>query len=156
MQVLQIILAAHPNRPAGDGVMLGKNEKRFFQRSTTDQPYSLGAGLQAWRGFSSSVRPAHKQLMVSVNICTTAFYTPGNLAEQMVAYMQASFSANPNGFAFGVRVKTTHLGHTKSIKGVSKFTARTFKFPTDDYGEVTVEQYFKLSKPPDPVPPVMQ
>ena len=96
MQALQLILSAHPNRPAGDGVMLGKNEKRFFQRSTTDQPFSLGAGLQAWRGFSSSVRPAHKSLMVNVNICTTAFYTPGNLAEQMVAFMAASFSARPD------------------------------------------------------------
>lgn len=126
--------------------MLGKNEKRFFTRSATEQPFPLGAGLEAWRGFSSSVRPAHKQLMVNVSICTTAFYTPGNLAEQMSAFLPTSLSVSASSFAIGVRVKTTHLGYTGSIKGVTKYTAKTFKFPTDEYGEVTVEQYFKLSK----------
>lgn len=31
------------------------------------QPASLGGGLEAWKGFYTSVRPAHNQLMVNVN-----------------------------------------------------------------------------------------
>lgn len=39
--------------------MVGRN--RFFFRSAAT-PASLGGGLEAWRGFYSSVRPAHLQL----------------------------------------------------------------------------------------------
>lgn len=70
---LNIVLASHPGRAGpGGGVLVGRN--RFFF-PTAMQPQSLGGGLEAWRGFYSSVRPAFKQLMVNVNVCTTAFYT---------------------------------------------------------------------------------
>lgn len=64
LAALQIILAAHANRSGGGGVMLGRN--RFFFRSAL-APFDLGGGLEAWKGFYSSVRPAHNQLMVNVN-----------------------------------------------------------------------------------------
>ena len=44
--------------------MVGRN--RFFFR-TANEPFSLGGGLEAWKGFYSSVRPSHNQLMVNVN-----------------------------------------------------------------------------------------
>jgi len=44
--------------------MVGRN--RFFFPTAAD-PFDLGGGLEAWKGFYSSVRPAHKQLMVNVN-----------------------------------------------------------------------------------------
>ena len=122
--------------------MIGKNKDRFFQPSATERPFPLGGGLEAWRGFYSSVRPAHKQLMVNVNVCTTAFYTPGNLAERLQEFSELSFGARPDAFAKGVRVKTTHLGYTKSIRAVARFTAKTYSFDSDKHGKVTVEQYF--------------
>lgn len=61
---LNIVLAAHPNRSGGGGVMVGRN--RFFFRAAA-QPFSLGGGLEAWKGFYSSVRPSHKELLVNVN-----------------------------------------------------------------------------------------
>ncbi|OBZ66780.1 Protein argonaute MEL1 [Grifola frondosa] len=138
---LNLILAAHPNRSVGGGVMIGRN--KFFHPSATSPPVSLGGGLEAWRGFYSSVRPAHKQLMVNVNVCTTAFYSPGNLAERMMEFEQASFGARASAFAKGVRVKTMHLGYRKTVKTVAKVNARQHSFQTDEYGKVTVEQYFK-------------
>src|SRR6266478_4781747 len=107
VSALNLILSAHPNRTGpGGGVMVGRN--RFFFPSAAP-PVSLGGGLEAWKGFYSSVRPAFKQLMVNVNICTTAFYTPSNLADAMIAFRNASFGARVNVFVRGVRVKTTHL-----------------------------------------------
>lgn len=144
ISALNLILAAYPNRSVGDGVMVGRN--KFFHPSAAEPPFSLGGGLEAWRGFYSSVRPAHKQLMVNVNVCTTAFYTPGNLAESLQAFMEASFSARPNAFCKGVRIKTTHLGYRKTISGVSRSTARTHSFDSEEYGKVTVEQYFQRSE----------
>lgn len=85
--------------------------------------------------------------MVNVNVCTTAFYSPGNLADAMVAFRNASFGAKVNAFVKGIRVQATHLGYRKTIKAMSKYNARTYKFPCDELGgEVTVEEYFRRSK----------
>ncbi|OSC99670.1 Piwi-domain-containing protein [Trametes coccinea BRFM310] len=140
INALNIILAMHPNRVSGGGVMVGRN--KFFHPSPTAPPVNLGGGLEAWRGFYSSVRPAWKQLMVNVNVCTTAFYKPGNLAERLLEFMNASFGARPAAFVKGVRVRTTHLGYRKTVKTAAKVTARQHKFTAEGLGEVTVEQYF--------------
>lgn len=44
--------------------MVGRN--RFFFPSEAF-PASLGGSLEAWKGFYSSVRPSHNQLLVNVN-----------------------------------------------------------------------------------------
>lgn len=79
-------------------------------------------------------------------MCTTAFYVPQNLAKAMYDFRQASFGARASGFIKGVRIKTAHLGYRKSVKGMSKLTARTHKFDSPEFGKVTVEEYFKKSK----------
>ncbi|PPR00949.1 hypothetical protein CVT24_000256 [Panaeolus cyanescens] len=140
LAALQIILAAHANRSGGGGVMIGRN--RFFFKSAM-MPFDLGGGLEAWRGFYSSVRPAHNQLMVNVNVCTTAFYKEGNLAEAMMQFRNASFGARTSAFVRGIRVKT-HLGHKKTIKTTANTNSRRFKFQCDEFrAEVTVEEYFR-------------
>ncbi|EIN14516.1 argonaute-like protein [Punctularia strigosozonata HHB-11173 SS5] len=139
---LNLILAAHPNRSVGGGVMVGRN--RFFFPSERSPPVSLGGGLEAWRGFYSSVRPAYKQLMVNVNVCTTAFYIPGNLADSMITFGNSTFGANMKGFVKGVRVKATHLGYRKTVKTIVNKTPRQHAFDCADLGgRVTVEQYFQ-------------
>ncbi|KAJ7672569.1 argonaute-like protein, partial [Mycena polygramma] len=138
---MNIGLAAYSNRPGG-GVMVGRN--RFFFPSQVERPVPLGGGLEAWRGFYSSVRPAHQQLMVNVNVCTTAFYTPGNLARAIEEFRQSSFGARPTAFVKGVRVKTVHLGYKKTVKSVFNKSARQHRFDCAELGGlVTVEEYFK-------------
>ncbi|KAK0465234.1 argonaute-like protein [Desarmillaria tabescens] len=141
ISALNIVLAAHPNRASqGGGVLVGRN--RFFFAAAAP-PVPLGGGLQAWRGFYSSVRPSHNQLMVNVNVCTTAFYVPGNLAEAMVEFSNASFGARYTAFVKGVRVKTTHLGYKKTVKSVSNLLPRQHTFDCEELGgKVNVEQYF--------------
>ena len=80
-------------------------------------------------------------------VCTTAFYTPGNLADAMTAFRNSSFGARPAAFVKGVRVKTLHLGYKKSVRTVSNKTARQHKFIATELGgvEVTVEEYFRRS-----------
>lgn len=161
ISALNVILAAHPNRSGGPGVMVGRN--RFFFPSA-GAPSSLGGGLEAWKGFYSSVRPTHNQLMVNVNgqptaapsrlstlilytVCTTAFYTPGNLARAMTEFRNSSFGARPNVFVKGVRVKTQHLGYKKTVKSLSNVNAKQHSFEAADLGgKVTVEVYFKRSE----------
>lgn len=82
-----------------------------------------------------------------MKVCTTAFYTPGNLANAIKEFMGSTFGARPNAFAKGVRVKAMHLGYKKTIKSVSNLTARQHKFHVAELNrEVTVEEYFRLSK----------
>ena len=145
MRALQLILFAHSALTEGHSVVVEKRE-HVIRFSTSDGPFPLGAGLQAWHGFSSSVRTTHKQLMVNVNIQTMPLYMPGNLAERMLSFTHASPSGRPDSFISGIRVKTLHLSRTKKIRGVAKLDAQQFKFETDDFGEVTAEKYFKLSK----------
>ncbi|KAF5384150.1 hypothetical protein D9615_003264 [Tricholomella constricta] len=138
---LNVILAAHPNRSGGSGVMVGRN--RYFFPSAS-APSRLGGGLEAWKGFYSSVRPSHHQLMVNVNVCTTAFYVPGNLARAMTEFRDSSFGARMNVFVKGVRVKTTHLGYRKTVKALTNVNARQYSFDAADLGgKVSVETYFK-------------
>jgi len=142
ISALNVILAAHPNRSGGGGVMVGRN--RFFF-PTAAPPVNLGGALEAFKGFYSSVRPAHNQLMVNVNVCTTAFYRAGNLADAIKEFADSSFGARPSAFVRGVRVKTTHLGYKKSVKTVSNMNAKQYKFNAAEFGrDVTVEEYFKL------------
>ncbi|RDB23947.1 Protein argonaute-3 [Hypsizygus marmoreus] len=141
ISALNVILAAHPNRSGGSGVMVGRNRYFFPSQSA---PASLGGGLEAWKGFYSSVRPAHNQLMVNVNVCTTAFYIPGSLARAMMDFRDSSFGARANVFVRGVRVKTTHLGYRKTVKKLSNLNSRQYSFDAAEFGrKVTVEEYFK-------------
>ncbi|KAJ7628412.1 argonaute-like protein [Roridomyces roridus] len=141
ISALNTVLASHANR-AGGGVAVGKN--RFFFPSATERPTSLDGGLEAWRGFFSSVRPTHRQLMVNINVCTTAFYKPGNLADAMEEFRNHSFGARVNVFVKGVRVRTTHLGYKKSVKSVAKKTARQHTFECSDFPgrPISVADYF--------------
>ncbi|KAG2007096.1 argonaute-like protein [Coprinopsis cinerea AmutBmut pab1-1] len=140
ISALNVILASHPNRTGGPGVMVGRN--RWFFRSA-ETPTGLGMGLEAWRGFFSSVRPTHNQLMVNVNVCTTAFYIPGNLADALSAFDRGSFGAQANAFVKGVRIRTLHLGYKKTVKAMARDTAKTHRFFVDEFKkELTVEEYF--------------
>lgn len=78
-------------------------------------------------------------------VCTTAFYTPGNLAEALQAFMNSSFGARPAAFVKGVRVKTLHLGYKKTVKTVTNLKPRQHKFTSEDMGEIDVETYFRRS-----------
>ncbi|KAJ7052794.1 argonaute-like protein [Mycena amicta] len=139
LSAMNLLLASHANRT---GTQIGRN--RFFFPAD-DQPVSLGGGLEAFRGFYSSVRPAHNQLMVNLNVCTTAFYKAGNLARAMTEFRDSSFGARPAAFVKGVRVKTAHLGYKKTVKKISEKTAKTHIFACAELNNerVSVEQYFK-------------
>ncbi len=84
--------------------------------------------------------------MVNVNVCATAFYSEGNLAEAMVAFEQASFGARMSAFVQRIRIKTDHLGHQKTVKRLAKVNSRQHKFEAQELGgTVTVEEYFRRS-----------
>jgi eukaryotic translation initiation factor 2C len=144
LSAFNILLAKYPSQ---HGIMVGRN-KWFFP--TPGQAAPLGGGLEAFRGFYSSVRPSFQQLMVNVNVATTAFYRPGNLA-------QLFFEFGPSGgkrlatFIDNLRIEMTHTGRRmrKAIKGVYlKTNATEYMFKCDEYNNesISVETYYKRSE----------
>jgi eukaryotic translation initiation factor 2C len=141
ISALNVILAKFPSKTGG--VLVGKN--RFF---FPQDMQNIGGGLEAWKGFYSSVRPVYKQLSINLNVATTAMYKPGNMAELMLE-VRTVLGNRVGGFFKSVRVQTSHLGYKakKSVKRIHNKSARLEQFQADEYGKVvTVEEYFKRSR----------
>ena len=143
LSAFNIILAKYPSQ---HGIMVGRN-KWFFPTPSSAAP--LGGGLEAYRGFYSSVRPSFQQLMVNVNVATTAFYRPGNLAELFFEFGPAGGN-RLSAFVYHLRIEMNHTGRKmrKAIKGVRLQTnASTYMFKCDEYdgANISVENYFKRS-----------
>ena len=140
VSALNLILTFLPQRM---GVVVGRN--RYFSPQIAE-PFRLGGGVEAWKGIYASVRPTYKQLMVNANLCITSFYTPGNLAHVMNAFLDATFGARMDAFFRRIRVEVTHLGYRKIVKKLVSLTARTCSFDTPEYGHVTLEDFCRLSE----------
>ena len=150
ISALNLIVQKHA---AKNGVRVGGDDERdekkrqgkskyFFP--SEEERFSLMLGLEAVRGFYVSIRPNFKQLMVNINACMTAFYVPGNLADAMLAFENQTRTL-PREFFERLKIVTTHLGYRKkkTIFRIMSTTPRTQKFKHSEYGEVTVEAYFK-------------
>ncbi|OBZ72736.1 Protein argonaute 1B [Grifola frondosa] len=138
ISALNLVLQRHATK---NGIRVGKN-RYFFPSSEHMQ---LGLGIEAWKGFFMSVRPAYKQLMVNVNVCMTAFYIPGNLADAMLEF-QRRVGGMPQTFGDKLKVSTTHLGYLRkrSIFRIMNTTASKTMFDCEELGgQVSVEQYFQ-------------
>ncbi|KAI0743139.1 Piwi domain-containing protein [Daedaleopsis nitida] len=143
LQAMNIILSAYPSHVADVGVKVGR--KYYPGPSPTFPPVPLGGGLQAQHGFYVSVRTAWRQLMVNVNVCTAAFYTPGNLAERMMEFMTTSPNSRLVSFVRGIRVKIPRLSdRTKMAWTVAHSNARQQRVRSaDGSDEATVEQFYQ-------------
>ncbi|EIN06816.1 argonaute-like protein [Punctularia strigosozonata HHB-11173 SS5] len=124
---------------------VGRN-RHFFP--SDDEKRSLGMGVEALRGFFSSVRPVYKQLMVNVNVCMTAFYEPSNLADAIMAFNRQSRGGMPKAFKDKLRVRTLHLGHKKPVKAIgTKSASQTFFNCEELGGRISVADYFRRKYP---------
>ncbi|KAG8714786.1 hypothetical protein FRC09_017242 [Ceratobasidium sp. 395] len=141
LSAFNILLAKYPSQ---HGVMVGRN-KWFFPAPGQASP--LGTGLEAYRGYYSSVRPSFQQLMVNVNVATTAFYCTGNLADLFLRFGQQR-AREISAFVRNLRIEMGHTGvrQRKLIRGVKLDTsARQYMFPCDEFGNemMSLEAYFR-------------
>ena len=128
------------------GIPVGQN-KYFFPPESFNppsQPIPLSSRIEAWKGFFVSVRPTVRNLMVNVNICTSAFYIPSERLSDIMERLGPSSAQ----FLRRVRVTTKHLGYPRkySIKGFSRKNSREETFDCEEcVGKVNIEQYFLKS-----------
>lgn len=127
------------------GVRVGEN--RYFFPSSSEN-FSLGPGLEAFRGYYASVRPTYKSLMVNVNVCMAPFYVPGNLADILKTFQRLSHGAMPQRFLSKIKVTTSHLGYKRKrpIFAIETRTAAQISFDCPELGgNVSVQKYFERS-----------
>ncbi|KZT65518.1 Piwi-domain-containing protein [Daedalea quercina L-15889] len=153
ISALQLVSQQHARKM---GVRIGRDSQtRFFFRSLTERsPILLGGGLEAWRGFFTSIRPTYSQVMTNINPGIAPFYVPGNLAEAMLASIEENRGVVHPDFGRKLKVKTTYQGSEKTwtIQRVLDTTALWTSFPSQDMGgKVTVADYFARKYPNYPL-----
>ncbi|KAH8832943.1 Piwi-domain-containing protein [Flagelloscypha sp. PMI_526] len=128
--------------PSKNGVRVGQN--KYFYRD--QNPSVLGQGVEAWRGYFTSVRPTFKNLMVNANVCMTAFIMPGGLDKALDQFQsrQGGLPTLPPRFAKSIKPFIRHLKGKRALKAIGIQSARETKFDCQEFGgRISVEQYFK-------------
>ncbi|KXN85174.1 Protein argonaute 5 [Leucoagaricus sp. SymC.cos] len=134
-------------KPANkSGKRVGRTFPKYFYDLPT-KPAPLSGMLEAWQGFAMSVRPTYGQLMVNVNVCMSAFLTPGNLADILFSFnrnSQGAMPTLPEKMIKSIKVRTSHLGHKKKLSQIMTTSARNTYFEKDKK-RINVENYFKTT-----------
>ncbi|KAJ3552291.1 hypothetical protein NP233_g12914 [Leucocoprinus birnbaumii] len=130
------------------------NSKSFF---TPDERRDIGGGVELWRGYFQSVRPAANRLLINVDVTTAMMYKSGNLLDVCLSFFdernpralapRSGFTARKitrlAKFLSNLSVRTPHINKTRVIKGLSRAGARDLSFVDSNGRTITVERYFR-------------
>ncbi|KAJ8105360.1 hypothetical protein OPT61_g10226 [Boeremia exigua] len=123
IQALNILMTHGPSSDPGIATA-GGNKFYPFGNHPQLQFANLGSGLQALRGYFTSVRTSVNRLLVNVNVATGAFYKPGPLPDVMMDFTGGQLS-NKNqykkmeAFVRLLRFETNYLPDRK-VRGKTK------------------------------------
>ncbi|KAF7770313.1 hypothetical protein Agabi119p4_6287 [Agaricus bisporus var. burnettii] len=132
------------------------NSKSFFVPS---QRRDIGGGVELWRGYFQSVRPAANRLLVNVDVTTAMMYKSGPLLDVCLSFFDARdpralmprHGLTPrklralSNFLLNLPVRATHNNRSRTIKGVSAAGARDLTF--DFNGQQTsITAYYQIQE----------
>ena len=137
------------------------NIRSFFtDRETKD----IGLGIQLWRGYFQSVRPAIGQMLINVDISTATMYKSGPLLRLCLDFLRKdhpSHLVSPkttdrdfmrlNRFISGMRVITSPPGPGgtpkigRVVKKLNTTAAQSLRFTLREGGSMSVADYFQKS-----------
>ncbi|KAF1931392.1 Piwi-domain-containing protein [Didymella exigua CBS 183.55] len=164
IQALNVLMAHGPSSERSIATA-GGNKFYPFGNHPQMEFANLGSGLQALRGYFTSVRTSVNRLLVNVNVATGAFYKPGPLLDVMREFTGGQSPSNDSqyrklaAFVRLLKFETNYLpdrkvkGETKRkqhvITNLSPFnknsTNTTFDM-TDKNGKrskMSIEEYFR-------------
>lgn len=75
VQLLNVIICKHP-QGAADIVGVAQNKFYPIMGHPGKELYAIGGGLEALRGYFTSVRPTINRLLLNINVTSGAFYKP--------------------------------------------------------------------------------
>jgi eukaryotic translation initiation factor 2C len=168
IQLFNIIMCKPPNGAANVSA-LGGNQFFPHEGHPGAKSFDLGGGLEALRGYYSSVRPATGRLLLNLNVTRAVFYKPLRLLDLMSEFRGSN--EQREAFLRMVKVKVqypkndpkqpemtkikTIVGFAKdnppSVRGVKRFgNANEVKFPYKEESaanapvrQITVAEYFR-------------
>ncbi|KAF5361966.1 hypothetical protein D9756_002190 [Leucocoprinus leucothites] len=130
------------------------NAKSFF---TNAEMRDIGGGVELWRGYIQSVRPAANRLLINVDITTGMMFKSGPLIDLCLSFfgegnpraLAPRYGFTPRKiarlarFLSNLSIRTPHTNRNRTIRGVSRAGANNSTF--DLNGQmITVAQYFQL------------
>jgi eukaryotic translation initiation factor 2C len=109
IQALNIVMGNYP-KTVPQVFSVGAN-KHFALSPASSEQMSLGAGLQAIRGFFVSVRSATSRILLNIQVKHTACYEDGPLGRLMSVYLAQNGGSmvKLGNFLKRVRVRVTHI-----------------------------------------------
>ncbi|KAI0967292.1 ribonuclease H-like domain-containing protein [Xylaria arbuscula] len=113
VQALNILINHHA-KSSNRIATIGTSKKFSLDNAET---YELGAGLQAIRGFFTSVRPATGRLLLNVNVTHAAFYEAAPLDQLIKRFMTQNDRFRLKSFLKGLRITTNHLEERRNRNG---------------------------------------
>ena len=163
-QALNIIIN-HAPKSKKPSTLSARRNVHFTSIGSSAKSFDLGSGLQAWRGYFTSVRLAASRVLVNVQIKHVSMYKSVRLDELMKEFQQQN-GPDPRKmekFVRRVRIERLHLKRRKqgkpaaprSITGLAttKDGRRQPKPPkVPSYGETARQvQFFLGDNPPSPL-----
>ena len=136
------------------------NKNSFFPDHIEPRP--IGGGIELWRGFFQSVRPAIGRMLINVDTSTGVMYRSGNIIDLALDFF--GMSGTPNAlsshhglpdrerlrlsqFISGIKVTTPHNvqnpDRRRLVKKLTRDSARDHTFETGDGQMLTVLEYFR-------------
>ncbi|EME85099.1 uncharacterized protein MYCFIDRAFT_133529 [Pseudocercospora fijiensis CIRAD86] len=167
VQLMNIVLTKAPN---GANAVRNVGQKFYpYHGHPGKELYDLGGGLQALRGYYSSIRPAVNRLLVNLNVTAGAFYQPGPLLQlwdearihgnldQLEAFFRmlkvdAAYIKDGQQKPFRVKIKTI-IGFAKATDKIQvqrfgnanqvRFRFVDSSIPNATARQITVNDYFR-------------
>ncbi|KAL8303324.1 hypothetical protein RB600_006980 [Gaeumannomyces tritici] len=123
LQALNIFLNHYVKVKAGGPNVKTIGSNRTFVLGNEEERLDLTAGLEAVRGFFSSVRPATGRMLINLNVTHACFYQGAPLTTIIHAFDPSHGRASPlalSQFLNKLKAKLMHLdGRIKTIQGVA-------------------------------------
>ncbi|KAF8335043.1 argonaute-like protein [Cantharellus anzutake] len=135
------------------------NVRSFF---TNAEKKVIGGGLEVWRGYFQSARPALGRMLINIDISTAVMFRPGPLINVCLDFFGGNQDPRRLSFKFGlpdrerlrlqrflagVRVLTDPTGkgnpQPRVIRKLSDRSATDTRFSLREGGNITVANYFK-------------
>jgi eukaryotic translation initiation factor 2C len=135
------------------------NKNSFFPYQ---DPRPIGAGIELWRGFFQSVRPAIGRMLINVDISTGVMYRSGSLIDLALDFLGRSGSPNVlsprhglpdrerrrlQQFISGLKITTPYRARDpnrrRMVDKLTRDSARDHTFEDGEGRTMTILEYFR-------------
>ncbi|KAJ5779643.1 hypothetical protein N7457_007363 [Penicillium paradoxum] len=151
LRVLNILMSAYGFKDPGINI-IGKGRNKFFRMDRRKQSIDMRGGVEAVRGYYSSVRLGAGRIMLNLNVSHGAFYRPGrmsNLAQEFVELFDQDRELLHR-YVKGLKVYATHLQQRENGAGIMEYPVKSIlglATPRDGRSQKTDQ---KPDQKPDP------